>query len=208
MTCAEFQKVLPFIIESGGNAEEEAHRKSCPVCTDLVQDLKYIAEQAKLLVPMEDPAPRVWSGIRSSLEREGLVRPAGAARFRPAAVLRPSHWTVPSRIAAVAAMLAVAAGLLVYQWERGPAPPAQVAQTQPAVTIDADDLQLLDQVGQREPALRQSYEENLKSVNAYIFEAELALKQDPADEDAREHLMLAHEQKAMLYQMALSRFLQ
>ena len=46
MTCAEFQKVLPFIIDSGGNAEDESHLKSCPVCSDLVADLKYIAEQA------------------------------------------------------------------------------------------------------------------------------------------------------------------
>lgn len=207
MNCAEFQRVLPQIIDGGGTAEEEAHLRSCTVCADLVQDLKYIAEQAKLLAPMEDPAPRVWMNIKASLEREGLVRPAGV-RFRPVAVLSPSGWAFPARVAAIAAMLAVAAGLLLFQRERGQAPPAQVARTQPAAIIDVDDQQLLDQVGQRGPALRQSYEENLKSVNAYISEAELAIEKDPADEDAREHLMLAHGQKAMLYEMALSRSLQ
>ncbi len=55
MTCAEFQKVLPYIIETGGNADEEQHLRECPVCSDLVADLRYIAEQAKLLVPMEQP---------------------------------------------------------------------------------------------------------------------------------------------------------
>jgi hypothetical protein len=74
MTCAEFQRVLPFIIESGGNAEEQEHLQSCHVCSDLVADLKYIADVAKLLVPMEDPHPRVWDGIQKSLEREGLVK--------------------------------------------------------------------------------------------------------------------------------------
>jgi len=78
MTCAEFQKVLPFIIESGGNAEEEAHLSSCAVCSDLVQDLRYIAEQAKLLLPMHDPGPQVWNNIQDSLQREGLVKPARA----------------------------------------------------------------------------------------------------------------------------------
>ncbi len=78
MTCAEFQKILPFIFESGGDPEQEEHLKSCSVCSDLVADLKYIADQAKLLVPMEDPHPRVWDGIQKSLEREGIkVRPTG-----------------------------------------------------------------------------------------------------------------------------------
>jgi predicted anti-sigma-YlaC factor YlaD len=78
MNCAEFQKVLPYIIETGGNAEEEGHLSSCAVCTDLVRDLRYIAEQAKLLLPMHDPSPQVWDNIQGSLEREGLVKPARA----------------------------------------------------------------------------------------------------------------------------------
>ena len=78
MTCAEFQKVLPYIIETGGNDEEEAHLASCPVCSDLVKDLRYIAEQAKLLLPMRDPSPQVWNNIQNSLEREGVVKPGRA----------------------------------------------------------------------------------------------------------------------------------
>ena len=74
MTCAEFQKVLPYIIETGGAPKQEEHLRSCKVCADLVADLKYIAEQAKLLVPMEEPDPRVWDGIRSSLDQEGTAR--------------------------------------------------------------------------------------------------------------------------------------
>jgi hypothetical protein len=75
MNCAEFQKVLPYIIESGGNAEEEGHLRECSVCSDLVTDLRYIAEQAKLLLPMHEPGPQVWDNIQGSLEREGLVKP-------------------------------------------------------------------------------------------------------------------------------------
>ena len=90
MNCAEFQKVLPYIIETGGNAEEEGHLRSCSVCSDLVQDLRYIAEQAKLLLPMHDPSPQVWENIQGSLEREGLVKPA-RARGR---LLGPIRWMV------------------------------------------------------------------------------------------------------------------
>ncbi len=98
MTCAEFQKVLPFIFESGGDPEQEEHLKTCPVCSDLVADLKYIADQAKLLVPMEDPHPRVWKGIQKSLEREGIkVRPTGP-RGR---LLKFPRWGAVHRIARV-----------------------------------------------------------------------------------------------------------
>lgn len=76
MTCAEFQKVLPNIIDGGGGEEEQQHLETCPVCSDLVADLRYIAECAKLLVPMEDPSPRVWNNIEKGLEREGLAKPA------------------------------------------------------------------------------------------------------------------------------------
>jgi len=43
----------------------------------------------------------------------------------------------------------------------------------------------------------------LRSVNAYIREAQAYLDQNPGDEDARQHLMEAYQQKAMLYQLAL-----
>lgn len=74
MTCAEFQRLLPYLFESGADTQEHEHLKSCPVCTDLVADLNYIAEQAKLLLPMRDPSPRVWNNIQDSLEREGMVK--------------------------------------------------------------------------------------------------------------------------------------
>jgi hypothetical protein len=94
MTCAEFQEALPYIIDSGGDAEHKAHLESCAVCSDLVSDLKYIAEQAKMLVPMEDPPKRVWNGIQRSLEREGLLtRPAGN-RGRVLKFRRAGSWVI------------------------------------------------------------------------------------------------------------------
>lgn len=80
MTCAEFQKVLPDIIDTGGSEQEQQHLRTCHICSDLVRDLKYIVEQAKLLVPMEDPDPRVWNHIQSSVEHEGLAKPQQAKR--------------------------------------------------------------------------------------------------------------------------------
>ena len=72
MNCQQFQETLPYIIESGGGGDDESHLQTCLSCASLVQDLRYIAEQAKLLLPMHDPNPRVWSNIEQSLKREGL----------------------------------------------------------------------------------------------------------------------------------------
>ena len=80
MTCAEFQETLPYIFESGGDPGQMEHLKTCQICSDLVQDLRYIAEQAKLLLPLRDPSPQVWENIQNSLEREGLVRPQAKAQ--------------------------------------------------------------------------------------------------------------------------------
>jgi hypothetical protein len=80
MKCADFQRDLPLIIDSGGTKEQEEHLRTCDVCRDLVNDLRYIAEQAKLLIPMHDPSPKVWDGIEQKLKVEGLVKSAHVRR--------------------------------------------------------------------------------------------------------------------------------
>jgi predicted anti-sigma-YlaC factor YlaD len=80
MNCAEFQSDLPLIIDSGGSPVHDEHLHACDVCRDLVNDLRYIADQAKLLVTMEEPSPKVWSGIEQKLQLEGLIKPSIARR--------------------------------------------------------------------------------------------------------------------------------
>jgi hypothetical protein len=78
------------------------------------------------------------------------------------------------------------------------------------VTADAmvgDDAQLLNTVAERTPSMRASYEADLRSVNAYIRDAELSAHNDPNDEVAQQYLRNAYEQKAMVYEMALDRSL-
>ena len=212
MTCAEFQKVLPDIIDSGGNAEQEAHLKSCPVCSDLVADLRYIAEQAKLLVPMIDPGPQVWDGIQNSLEREGLVRPVGTRRF-PVPVAAPQRGWGAGALVALAALLLIAVGLLFYRNSHPPAATtaAELKNAPPPVAasdVDEDDAKLLREVAQHAPRARATYEENLRSVNQYIADAQKEVQQNPRSKQAHDHLIAASAQKAMLYRMAMSRSLQ
>jgi len=216
MNCSEFQKVLPNIIERGGNAEEEAHVNSCPECCELVEDLRHIAASAKLLLPMQDPSPRVWAGIRDALEREGLVRPPeGTLRFhRPAARLNLRHWATGASLLAIAALLLFAIGVL---WVRNnssrqntPVLSAGISapvssSTASAIPVNEDDVQMLNLIQQKSPAMLSTYRDNLEVVNAYIRDARQAVEEDPRDMGARGHLIRAYDAKALLYEMAMYR---
>jgi hypothetical protein len=214
MTCAEFQAVLAYIIDNGGNAEQQEHLRQCAVCSDLVSDLKYIAEQAKLLVPMMDPSKKVWDGIKSSLEREGLVKDSARGSLLGSTPLTrwgPANWLLP-----VAAALLVAVGLLYYQNRTGGQQATlqpssdnaadasiQAAPLQSASMGDVQDQQMLSEVAAHVPVLSQSYQQDLQRVNAYIADARSLVSRNPDDEESRQALMEAYQQKAMLYNMAM-----
>jgi len=209
MTCEEFERVLP---ELGGShsLEQEEHLKSCSVCSDLVADLESISQQARLLKDSEEPSPWVWNSIEIVLREEGLIRQPSARSAAPSRVPLLS-WKMRWLTAPLAAVLVLALGLLVY--ERGGVRPGarveRAAHTVPASdeAMPSDDQQLLNSVGARMPSMRASYEANLRSVNAYIRDAERSAHSDPNDEEAQQALVNAYEQRAMVYEMALDRSL-
>jgi hypothetical protein len=68
--CADFQDRLPELFETNANLSDEEHLKHCENCTALVRALEYIAQQAKLLLPIHDPSPTVWDNIRSAIKND------------------------------------------------------------------------------------------------------------------------------------------
>jgi len=208
MTCEEFERVLR---ELGGShsIEQEPHLKSCSACSDLVSDLNAISQQARLLKGSEEPSPWVWNSIEAALRQEGLIRQPGAEHSRTLAPLLSwkLRWLVP-----LAAALLVAFGILMHQRGSGQAPASVTvvtARLQPSNSdvMGSDDQQLLNTVAERTPSMRAAYEANLRSVNAYIRDAEQSAHNDPNDEVAQQYLMNAYEQRAMVYEMALDRSL-
>jgi hypothetical protein len=152
MNCEQFQQVLPQIIESGGSAEEEAHLLSCQACSALVRDLKYIAEQAKLLLPMHNPSPRVWSNIQESLQREGLIqegRPSLLGHMTTSMPRKKKSWTPLGIGLAILAVLALTLLLINYR----PGGPTSQKRTTTAATAASsaratwDDDDGTDQAG-------------------------------------------------------------
>jgi hypothetical protein len=213
MNCQQFQETLPYIIESGGGGEDESHLQECTSCASLVQDLRYIAEQAKLLLPMHDPNPRVWNNIEQSLQREGLLPegrmpPLGHIKKNSTSQTQAKSWTPLGWALALTAVILFAVVLINYKPKQLPQTPltAQNSAADPN-QFNTDDRQLISQLSQQAPDAQGVYEASLRDVNAYIADAEQAAKTDPSDATAQALLQNAYQQKEMLYQMATARSL-
>ena len=191
MNCQQFQETLPYIIESGGGGEDESHLQECESCASLVQDLRYIAEQAKLLLPMHDPNPRVWNNIEQSLQKEGLLPEGrmpllGHTQKNPTSQTQAKSWTPLGWVMALTALIIFAALLINYK-------PKSLQQTTlsaqnsaaDSTQFNSDDQQLISQLSQQSPEAQRTYEASLRDVNAYIADAEQAAKSDPSDASAQ-----------------------
>jgi hypothetical protein len=87
-----------------------------------------------------------------------------------------------------------------------PATAGRAAASAPRLEApSSEDQQFLSVVSTLEPAARATYENELQAVNADIRETQAYVKRYPGDADARQHLMDAYQQKALLYQIALDR---
>ena len=74
-TCKEFEEALPELFEraQGGKLSADPRfapiLRDCPQAAELVRDLEYIAETARMLLEpeVEGPSSDVWSAIQSKL---------------------------------------------------------------------------------------------------------------------------------------------
>ena len=208
MNCQQFQEVLPYIIESGGKPDEEEHLKTCTACSALVQDLLYIAEQAKLLLPMHDPNPQVWSNIEQSLQREGLLPEGRMSRQGHISNFQTETKSGTTLGWALALTAAVLFAALLVTYKPHPLPQSRLSaqnSSTDSAQINGDDQQLIAQVP--DPDARSAYETSLREANAYIADAQAEAQRDPDDPAAQELLQDAYQQKQMLYQMAVARSL-
>ncbi len=211
MTCVELRESLAEH-EEGNRPEQRAHLQNCPECAALVGDLLVIACAAGELRAAHEPSPRVWNNIEVALRREGLIRPQ-----HPRHSLLPSFgssWGWSRWLAPAAAALLVTVGIYVREHAQTPRTasndvPAPIAiSNSDVMAAGLNDDDLLQGVSQQSPALRAEYTDNLRRVNEYIRDAKSTVDADPNDEEARQSLLEAYQQKAMLFELALDRSLQ
>jgi len=197
-----------------------------------VSELELIASEARQLAEAEEPAQRLWVRIAAELRSEGIIREPEAVHpvVVPSPRRRwNTWWLVPVAVALLAAgsyvltpktapTVATKTPVATPAQPTVSAAPTQVAAKTSAVAAPnapthrpkhlevapaLDDQQFLAEVSQRAPMMRATYENELRSVNSYIQDAQDYADQNPGDAEARQHLMDAYQQKELLYQMAL-----
>ena len=233
MTCREVRRLLPEQLENAQESELGAHLKTCPACSELVSDLQFISREARQLAVTDEPAPRLWVRVAAELRAEGIIREPDAVEPAPILTPRRRWsiwWLAPVAAAFVAGASYLVNHQPASQVaDQKPAvaqtPTAETPAAQTPATVaqsaapksststgkrrniepgpSAEDQQFLSEVSQRAPSMRSTYEDQLRSVNAYIQAAQAYLDQNPDDVEARQQLMEAYQQKALLYQMAL-----
>ena len=206
MNCLEFERILPEVLEGGHTTERQAHLNSCPACANLLADLNDICVQAKTLADSGEPSPRVWNAIEAQLRSEGLIRrPAPAPAAPPWFRRWRTAWLLP-----VAAALVIVVGIKLYH----PAGAGENVETvkhivvPPGETVrvvSSEDQQFLNTMAARRPARQARYRADMDDANAFIHDAEQAVKSNPGDVYAQQMLMNAYEQKQMLYDLAVDR---
>ncbi len=78
MTCEEFQEQLSGLM--GSDIRQHGHLRSCLRCNELLDDLEYITEIAKGLLPSYEPSDKVWSKITESIhDTDGGAQPPNAS---------------------------------------------------------------------------------------------------------------------------------
>ncbi len=203
MNCVELEQSLAEVDDSS-SAEQRAHLRACPACSALVKELNSIIEAAANLQAADEPSPRVWNSIEIALRKEGLIRPQ-----RPPISSFGARWGAVRWLLPAAAMLLLSLGLYLRQQQTSNQ--LAVHQVTPEAvghTPDLNDEELMQAVAENAPAMKTQYAENLRQVNESIRDAQGLVQESPNDEDARHLLMVAYQQKAMLFQLAMDRSLQ
>ena len=143
-----------------------------------------VAKQQAPVTPLTTPGPVTSAATSASMSASA---PSAAPTSAPASALSSPPQRLARKSAKRTDVVASAA--------------------KPAVEPEpsAEDQQFLSVVSTRAPSMRATYESQLKAVNAHIREVQAYLERNPGDAEARQHLMDAYQQKALLYQIALDR---
>jgi hypothetical protein len=212
MNCVELQQSLADV-EDGSTPEQSTHLKTCPACSELLEELNLIVAGASELQASDEPSPRVWNSIEIALRQEGLIRPRPSAS-RSTVPSFSARWGSARWLVPAAAMLLLLVG--IYERRQQPVSvsvnerPRQAASVVTPVLNPSglNDEDFIQEVAANAPAMQSQYKENLRRVNDSILDAQSAVNESPNDPEARRALMDAYQQKSMLFEMAMDQPMQ
>jgi hypothetical protein len=207
MQCQEFESVLEQTSGEPLPAEAANHSAQCSHCRALAADFQTITRVARELAePVEDAPARIWLQLRAQLETEGIIRaqaPEKDARSQErggfAGVL--AWMRRPVMIATYAAVMVLAA---VVAWEQfSPEPPPANIPTASTYGLDRLETQTVSDLESANPDVNVALRKDLEVVNKFIVECEKAVREEPQNQDARQYLYGAYQQKAELLAVAM-----
>jgi hypothetical protein len=210
MNCEEFVRQTEQWMEGDRRPEAREHALACARCRGIVEDLDAIRMTAPQMAVEVAPPERLWTSIRAQLEREGLVR-------RPRWTERVAGWVrVPARpatavgaAALTAALVMLTVGIHVRQPQK-PTGPEWLSSDQPELARVDTQLDHLERGAIRSfrtpnPAVKEALQQNLMIIDRQIAMCEKTLEQAPSDENTRDYLYDAYQQKAELLNMMAER---
>lgn len=202
MRCEQFLEVSSDWMDGERSPAAVAHVTVCSRCRAVVADFELI-RKAGALLPEEAPSPRVWTAIKSQLEKEGLIR---TPRNRWFAQLGSFAAFRPALAGAYLSLVVLGAILLSMPMKTAINTDQEALWLQRAQTTMAPlAVELSSAETKTVPAMQGPGNDvtavlnhNLAIVDNMISMCEKSVREDPQNEMTRDYLYSAYQQKADL----------
>jgi len=204
-------------LDASTRAALEQHVATCAACRATLDDLQRVVARARR-VPYHEPARDLWTPIAAEIEKGRVTElPVGPRRRLVTVSI--------ARLAIAASLVAVAAGGLAWSIasRRASAPSnvATIPDSAPAGSVTAmpassglavasyreaaADLERVLEAGRAtlRPETMRVIEENLRTIDLAIAQADSALRRDPGSEYLNQYLATTMQQKLKLLRRAV-----
>lgn len=206
MRCEEFWQISCDWMEGTRTPAASSHFARCGRCRSFISDLEMIRSSASAL-PEEEPPARVWTAIKSQLEKEGLIRNPALSpssrwwqRFGSFGAFRPA---LAGAYLSFVIAGAVVLGIQMKTTDRAAQQRVWLERAQ--TTMTPLDTELSTAETKTVPALSAqgndvtaTLNHNLAIVDNMISMCEKSVREDPQNEMTRDYLYTAYQQKANL----------
>jgi hypothetical protein len=210
MLCREFESVFEQSEGAQLPAAAATHWKDCQACRAMAADFGAIRAAALELNQefTEEPPAYIWLNLRAQLAAEGVIRqPETEGGIGWLAGLL--GWTHRPALVATYAMLGVFAIAVI--WQSPPEGVSMEASVLPAEALATQkdlgsfEMQAVSQLHPATSEVDASLRRNLDIVDKFIALCEKNVREEPQNEEARQYLYSAYQQKAKLLTTAMER---
>jgi hypothetical protein len=205
INCTDFQEQFEPRTDGSRDSAAQKHLRDCASCRSFVEDLGAIRAVAHGFAASDaEPPERIWLSLRAQLVQEGIIRNAAPKSWISGlftgwlpALPRPALAG-----AYLAALIAIAFGLSGpinsrlnrQRWLDG----TQSSTTPLSAQLMSAEQASFSSLPASESPVTASLHKNLEIVDNYISLCENSVREEPDNEDARDYLYGAYQQKAEL----------